>query len=116
MSGLNNNWKASIAGAVLIVPVMAAAQPVRPIPPVPPAPMIAPMPPIPAIPPMPMIPGALLDFDFELPEIPEMPELPDLPELPEMPDLSFVGPVIAGAMDALAGVGFGPIGPGPVGL
>ena len=53
MSGLNNNWKALIAGAVLMVPVMAAAQPVRPIPPVPPAPMIAPMPPIPPIPPIP---------------------------------------------------------------
>ena len=38
-------------------------------------------------------------FDFELPEIPEM------PELPELPDLSFVGPAIAGAMDALAGFG-----------
>src|SRR5688500_353444 len=83
MSDLNKNWKALLAGAVLMVPAMAVAQPVPPMPPVPPAPMIAPMPPMPMIPPMPMFPGMLLDLD-----------MPDLPEIPDMPDLSFVGPAI----------------------
>ncbi|MGH9219473.1 MAG: tetratricopeptide repeat protein, partial [Vicinamibacterales bacterium] len=105
MSVANKIWKAlTMSGVVLSVPLMAGAQPRPPVPPVPPAPVIAPMPPIPpmpVIPPMPMIPGALLDFE--------------MPEIPEMPDLSFVGPAIDGAMDALAGIGFGPIGPGPIG-
>jgi tetratricopeptide (TPR) repeat protein len=105
MSVVNTTWKTLMASVILAAP--AAAQPVPPVPPMPPAPMIAPM--LPAPPMVPLLPG-LIEF-----EMPEMPEIPEIPEIPALPDLSFVGPLVAGALAEIGPIGPGPMGPGPIG-
>jgi hypothetical protein len=91
MSVVNHVRTALMAGALLSMPVMAAAQPGVPV--VPEVPMVPGIPMMPMMP-IPPLPPALMDF-----AMPEMPLLPEMPVLPEMPDISGA---LASAHEALA--------------
>jgi len=94
MNVVTQTRTALMMGAILALPVMAAAQPGVPM--VPEVPMVPGIPTTPMVPmmPLPPLPPALLDF-----EMPGMPLLPEIPLLPEMPDISGA---LASAHEALA--------------